>query len=1847
MLTVFDFGDAPDSYSTVLASNGPSHELFPTNDPLRLGFEISAESDGQPSVGAVDATDDDGLLFFTAAVGSGGELEVIVNGDGGTGAQLDAWLDLNQDGDFDDAGEQIIVNATVGASVTNNPPVPFDVPPSALAGSTILRLRLSSAGNLSYDGPAADGEVEDYEVFVDRFEDFGDAADSYRTLLTNDGPRHLLVPANDPLRLGNIISPEQDGQPSQFANDATDDDGLFAFSAPAGSGGEFEVFVSGNNASGGRLDAWIDYNQDGDFSDVGEQILVNVGVVDGINRPSFSVPSSALAGPTIMRLRLSSAGGLSYDGGADDGEVEDYEVFVERLEDFGDAPDSYSTLLASNGPRHLLAPLADPLKLGFSIGPEMDGQPSPGATDAFDDDGLSQFNAFAGNLGELEVFVSGNNAAGGALDAWLDYNQDGDFTDPGEQIFAGTSVADGFNLLTFDVPTSVAGGVSILRLRLSSVGGLSYDGGADDGEVEDYEVFVERLEDFGDAPDSYSTLLASNGPRHLLAPLADPLKLGFSIGPEMDGQPSTNSSDAFDDDGLFLFNAPVGNAGSMEVVVSGNNGSGGLLDAWLDYNQDGDFADAGEHIFMSESVADGFTFLPFDVPASAPGGATTLRLRISSAGGLSFDGNADDGEVEDFEVFVERIEDFGDAPATYDTLLADDGPRHLLAPLDDALKLGFSINPESDGQPSQFANDAFDDDGLTQFIAAVGNVSQLEVFVSGNGGSGGFLDAWLDYNQDGDFADVGEQIFASTPVTDGYSLLSFDVPASVPGGASILRLRLSSAGELAFNGSALDGEVEDYEVIVERYEDFGDAPETYSTLLADDGPRHLLVPLDDPLQLGFTVAPELDGQPSPNANDAGDDDGLGFFSARAGDVSELEVFVTGNGGAGGVLDAWLDYNGDGDFTGAGEQIFAGATVADGYNLLSFDVPATTPEGPTVLRLRLSSTGGLGFSGFAADGEVEDYEVFVDRFEDFGDAPASYGTLLGDDGPRHLIVPFNDPLRLGSSIADEVDGQPSPNANGAFDDDGLFFFDAPAGNVGQLEVFVNGNGGSGGALDAWLDYNHDGDFADPGEQIFVGEAVSDGFNLLPFDVPLLATAGTTFLRLRLSESGGLSPEGSADSGEVEDYEVNVLPALLTLDIPDTAISENGGFAIATLSRNTDTKDPLTVTVASSDISEAAVPTSVTIPAGQVDTTFRIDAVDDLIYDQTRTVSITAEGLGFDQVSDSLDIIDDETLGLSLSFTEPTIAENESTSLVVTLTTLSETPTIVQLSSSDNGEAAVPTSVTVPAGDQFGTVSVSGVVDNLVDGDQSVVIAATISGIADTTASLTVSDSDSTALELSLSAESIDEGETAVLTVSLTTPTTSPTVVTLSSNDTGEATLPASVTIPAEQTSADVVVSAALDNQFDMDELVTISASASGLEEVETTLAVRNIDPESVWHEIAFEDFENGFGIFTDGGNDARLYTSGTRAHQGDNAINLQDNSGVASSMTLTDGMELAAGEFTKLRVDFWFYARSFETGEDFWLQYSDGSAWQTIATWTRGTDFQNNQFNFASVEVTDLDVVFSDNASIRFIADASDNRDDVYIDEVRIAAFGPNLAPVAVDDFVIVDQDTPVTIDVLANDTDPNSNTLTVNSFSQGSNGTVTLNGDGTVTYTPNGGFLGTDTFAYTVIDSFGATSTATVEVSVRPPFSELAFEDFENGFCTYTDGGNDALLYTGGDLAHQGNNAINLQDNSGVASSIELTDGLDLETPGYSELKVEFWFQAVSFESNEDFLLEYFDGTNWLTIRSWVRGVDFNNNEFNFASVVISESDYAFSNNAKIRLRADASGNGDDVYIDEIRISAR
>lgn len=95
-----------------------------------------------------------------------------------------------------------------------------------------------------------------------------------------------------------------------------------------------------------------------------------------------------------------------------------------------------------------------------------------------------------------------------------------------------------------------------------------------------------------------------------------------------------------------------------------------------------------------------------------------------------------------------------------------------------------------------------------------------------------------------------------------------------------------------------------------------------------------------------------------------------------------------------------------------------------------------------------------------------------------------------------------------------------------------------------------------------------------------------------------------------------------------------------------------------------------------------------------------------------------------------------------------------------------------------------------------------------------------------------------------------------------------------------------------------------------------------------------------------------------------------------------------------------------------------------------------------------------------------------------------------AAGATNRPPTAGNDSAVALVNQSARIGVLANDTDPDQNPLSVTAVTQGQHGSVVINADGTLTYTPASNFTGGDSFTYTITDGKGGTATATVSVTV-------------------------------------------------------------------------------------------------------------------------------------------------------------
>ncbi|MGV6828749.1 MAG: M4 family metallopeptidase [Flavobacteriales bacterium] len=141
------------------------------------------------------------------------------------------------------------------------------------------------------------------------------------------------------------------------------------------------------------------------------------------------------------------------------------------------------------------------------------------------------------------------------------------------------------------------------------------------------------------------------------------------------------------------------------------------------------------------------------------------------------------------------------------------------------------------------------------------------------------------------------------------------------------------------------------------------------------------------------------------------------------------------------------------------------------------------------------------------------------------------------------------------------------------------------------------------------------------------------------------------------------------------------------------------------------------------------------------------------------------------------------------------------------------------------------------------------------------------------------------------------------------------------------------------------------------------------------------------------FETGWDGWVDGGSDATLYTKGSRAYEGNNAIRLRDNT-TSSTMTLGD---FDITSFNSIEIDFYYYSKGMKTGHSFLVEMWDGTSWNIAGTFTKPADFGNNNFYNGVVTINSSDFTFSNAAQFRFRCNADENRNRIYIDQVIITA----------------------------------------------------------------------------------------------------------------------------------------------------------------------------------------------------------------------------------------------------------
>ncbi len=712
-----------------------------------------------------------------------------------------------------------------------------------------------------------------------------------------------------------------------------------------------------------------------------------------------------------------------------------------------------------------------------------------------------------------------------------------------------------------------------------------------DDRTWDFGIWLDT--DYGDAPydgggDLYPTqasLLVSPAlaARHVISP---GLSLGGVVDDETDGQPQAKAlgdddgSAGDDEDGVafpeFIQTAarPVGilSPGSnpqLTISATVPPGEDAFLNAWIDWNGDGDWDDAGEQIATDVTVVSGTQTLSILVPVGAVTGTTHARFRLSTEEGLLPTGTALDGEVEDYAVFIlappvksliATSEAHTDGADPEQLVVGEIARYRVEIPVPEGVMPGFVIT-EVLSPGLQFIDDGtatlalVSTDGMTSTDTALDAAA-----VSGDGSTLGTITPT--------FVIPGANISPASPGSGDDPVFSLGDVTNPDADADleyvVLEHNVIVVNELA---------VQDGLLLTDRFDvQFGTALRSTEVITVEVVEPVLTIDksLDVPAVLGpgspvtYTLVVTHDGITRADAFDVVITDpmpseliNVTVVSVTA-DISPIPTSsVTSNlvrvpGGTaafdlpqGAAVTVTITAD-------IGPSVTAGTFITNpalvGWTTLPDD---GTPGNPT---------GSLppGNSGDAdgernGDGGVNDQlrsdlaDFFINA--EWGDLPDFYPTLLADGGAAHLI-PVTGNVRLGLLLDADIDGQPNIGADGddtdgdGDDEDGIVFLDPlQPGQPSRVQVTTSG----AGFLNAWFDFDGDG-ILGAGEQVALDAPLPAGTSIITVTPPFAPISTTVYSRFRYTTDPGdaTTPGGNAFSGEVEDYALMSLGDLLWND-----------------------------------------------------------------------------------------------------------------------------------------------------------------------------------------------------------------------------------------------------------------------------------------------------------------------------------------------------------------------------------------------------------------------------------------------------------------------------------------------------------------------------------------------------------------------------------------------------------------------------------------------------------------------------------------------------------------------------
>ncbi len=524
---------------------------------------------------------------------------------------------------------------------------------------------------------------------------------------------------------------------------------------------------------------------------------------------------------------------------------------------------------------------------------------------------------------------------------------------------------------------------------------------------------------------------------------------------------------------------------------------------WIDFNRNGTF-EGFERVWAKAASATSSVTGTFTIPTNVTDGPTRMRVSMKYNAVPEPCESFQYGEVEDYTVELTTSSSGSVCGSRGLSTNNEHISRVQVGSLDNSSGVGTTITGYSN-----FTNIGTDlTKGQSTSIAVRSTRSSNSIAE--------FYAIWIDYNQDGDFTDSGEQVWMVDGTTASTATGSFTVSANAPLGITRMRVSMSANGVPAPCETFPRGEVEDYVVNIKNPDGGGDG--YCSSNGNNTGSEHIsrvkINSINNSSGVGTTSTGYSNftsistnifkGTPPVNIE----------ITATKASSSDNESFKI-----------WIDYNQDGDFTDSGELVASGITAALNVNA-SFTVPDGALTGPTRMRVSMKYNSAQGPCESFQFGEVEDYTVNV-RPAVGGDP---YCSSNGNNTNREHI----SRVQIGSIDRSSGVGTTSTGYSD-FTSSSTSLTKGQSNTITITNTRENTNDPQGYAV--WIDYNRNNVF-EGFERVWAIVPTTTSSVTGTFTLPSSASTGTTRMRVSMRYNGSPEPCGTFPYGEVEDYTVHI-------------------------------------------------------------------------------------------------------------------------------------------------------------------------------------------------------------------------------------------------------------------------------------------------------------------------------------------------------------------------------------------------------------------------------------------------------------------------------------------------------------------------------------------------------------------------------------------------------------------------------------------------------------------------------------------------------------------------------------